>query len=282
MRGVAEGAGFRIGVVTIDVGDVADAAGDRGDVDGGVAAADHHDPSRWRAQAPWLKASQEFDAGDAVFGVGAGNRQAAGPFVRRSPRRSRRIRVRSVERHILANAGVRPRLHAAEGEDAADLARRARRAACDSRGCRSASCRRACSCASKIVTGMALEAQIVGGGEAAGPPPITATLLAGRARAGVGRESLCAMAQSPTYCSTRVDADEIVDLVAVAAVFAGRRADAAHHRREGVGLDHALESVFLPVHVLDRRLFDAARDVQPAADVVARRAVPWHGGVRQT
>ena len=70
----------------------------------------------------------------------------------------------------------------------------------------------------------------------------------------------------------RVDADEIVDLVAVAAVLARRRADAAHDGGKRIGLDHAVEGVLLPRHAGDRRLVHAARDGEPAADVVARRA----------
>ena len=65
-----------------------------------------------------------------------------------------------------------------------------------------------------------------------------------------------------------VDADEVVDLVAVAAILARRGADAAHHRRERIGFHHALERIFLPCHARDRRLVHAARDGEPAANVV--------------
>ena len=57
-------------------------------------------------------------------------------------------------------------------------------------------------------------------------PPITATFLPVLA-AGAGRVRPLSIAQSPTYCFDRVDADEIVDLVAIAANSHGR-ADAPH------------------------------------------------------
>ena len=66
-----------------------------------------------------------------------------------------------------------------------------------------------------------------------------------------------------------VDADEVLDLVAVAAFLAGCRADPAHHRREGIGVGGATEGIFLPGNT-GRRLFDAAHDLQPATDVLAR------------
>ncbi len=70
----------------------------------------------------------------------------------------------------------------------------------------------------------------------------------------------------------RVDADVIVDLVAIAAVLARRRADEPHDGGKRIGFDHAQKSVFLPFHARDRWLFHAARDRQPAANVVPRGA----------
>jgi hypothetical protein len=69
----------------------------------------------------------------------------------------------------------------------------------------------------------------------------------------------------------------IFDFIAVAAGFAGRRADTAHHRGEGVGFCQATPGVFLPGHGrfavgAERRLFDPAHDVEVAADVLARGA----------
>jgi hypothetical protein len=75
----------------------------------------------------------------------------------------------------------------------------------------------------------------------------------------------------------RVDADMVLDFIAVAAGFAGRRADTAHHRGEGVGFGQATPGVFLPGHErlavgADRGLFDPAYDVEVAANVFARGA----------
>src|SRR5262249_5747177 len=67
----------------------------------------------------------------------------------------------------------------------------------------------------------------------------------------------------------RVDTDEVVDLVAIAAVFAGGRAYAAHHGGERVRLHHAVEGVFLPGRAGDWRLVHLSCDGKPAADLVA-------------
>ena len=69
----------------------------------------------------------------------------------------------------------------------------------------------------------------------------------------------------------RIDADVVLDLVAIAAGFARRRAYAAHHRRERIGVGQPAPRIFLPVHARGR-LLDAAHDVEIAADVLARRA----------
>jgi hypothetical protein len=68
----------------------------------------------------------------------------------------------------------------------------------------------------------------------------------------------------------RIDADVILDLVAVAAVFTGRRADPAHNGRKGIGIGYTAECVFLPGHISEG-LFNAPRNVQPAADILTRR-----------
>jgi hypothetical protein len=74
----------------------------------------------------------------------------------------------------------------------------------------------------------------------------------------------------------RVDADEIVDVVAVTALFAGSGADASHHRWERVGIGGAQEGVFLHTNALGRQ-FDTTHDIKPAADVLARRAAALAG-----
>jgi hypothetical protein len=74
----------------------------------------------------------------------------------------------------------------------------------------------------------------------------------------------------------RVDADEVVNVVAIAALFAGRRANPPHHRRKRIGVGRAPEGVFFHAHAFGRQL-DAAHDVEPAADVFTGRAAALTG-----
>jgi hypothetical protein len=118
--------------------------------------------------------------------------------------------------------------------------------------------------------GDALAAQLVGRGHAGGAAADDGDLLvAGQRTAG---ELVAFFVRGVTdELFNGVDADEIFDFVAVATILARRGTDAAHHGGEGVGVGGTLEGVFLPVHVL-RRLFDAAHDLQIAADVFPGRA----------
>ena len=67
-----------------------------------------------------------------------------------------------------------------------------------------------------------------------------------------------------------VDADPVLDFVAIATVLAGCRAHPAHHRRERIGGGHAAEGIFLPRRAI-AALVLPARDRQPAPNVVPRR-----------
>ena len=69
----------------------------------------------------------------------------------------------------------------------------------------------------------------------------------------------------------RIDADEVLHLVAVAARLAGGRADPAHDGRKRIGFGQAPERVLLPLHSRGR-LLDAAHDVEVTADVFTGRA----------
>ena len=77
-------------------------------------------------------------------------------------------------------------------------------------------------------------------------------------------------------CSTALMPTKSSTLVAVAAVLTGRRADPAHHGREGVGIGGAAEGVLLPGHA-GRRLLLLAHDGEPAADVLTRGAAALAG-----
>ena len=92
-------------------------------------------------------------------------------------------------------------------------------------------------------------------------------------RSGGANVKLSATAVSPMNCSTAVDPDKVLDLVAVAAVLARRRTDPAHLRRERVGVGGAPERVLLPAHALGR-LLQPPHHLEPAPHVLAGRAAP--------
>jgi len=119
---------------------------------------------------------------------------------------------------------------------------------------------------------VAFEGQLIGGSQAGGTAADDGNFLAaGLHASGTLERQLVLDGIVAKEMFDGVDADVIFNLVAVAAGFARRRTDAAHHRREGVGLGDATEAVFLPVHPC-RRLLDAAHDVEVAANVFTCRA----------
>src|SRR5271167_904426 len=65
----------------------------------------------------------------------------------------------------------------------------------------------------------------------------------------------------------------LFDLVAIAACLARRGTDAPHDRRKRIRVGQPLKRIFLPGHPR-RRLFDAARDVEVAANILPGRAAP--------
>ena len=206
----------------------------------------------------------------------AGHRQAAGPSARRSPRRSRRSRAQAPRSPTSRPTLVPSLASTPERQDALDfrvelIARRA--VAGDA----------VAHHAAELVVRLedrdrvALAAQEIGRREAGGAAADHGDFLARIGAPAAGSAKLVLDRPIADILLDRVDADEVVDLVAVAAVLARRRADAAHHRRERIGFDHALEGVFLPRHAGDRRLVHAARDGEPAANVVPRRAAALAG-----
>jgi hypothetical protein len=123
---------------------------------------------------------------------------------------------------------------------------------------------------------MALEGQVVGGGEAGRAAADDRYFLAGRLFRGLELEAVldCPVAE---VVLDRVDADMVLDLVAVAAGFTGGGADAAHHGGQRVGFGQAAPRILLPGHGrlavgAERGFLDAAHDVEVAADVLAGRA----------
>jgi hypothetical protein len=120
---------------------------------------------------------------------------------------------------------------------------------------------------SKMVAPWPKAAQLVGRRQAGGAAADDGDLLAGF----TGRLlEADVVVQGPVAKEVLdgVDADVFFHHVAVAAGLAGSRADTAHDGREGVGGGETTEGVFLPA-LAAGGLFDAAHDVQVAADILA-------------
>ena len=121
---------------------------------------------------------------------------------------------------------------------------------------------------------MSLATQLIGRGQAS-----RATADDGDALASV-RASHEAVAVSDGRIANElldgVDPDEVFDLVTVATVLAGGRADPPHHGREGIRVRGATEGILLPISA-GRRQFLLAHDGEPATDIFARGAAPLTG-----
>ena len=115
---------------------------------------------------------------------------------------------------------------------------------------------------------MAPAAQLISGRKSGRSAADDRDLFAGR---GAGFELVAVLERGISDVHFhRIDADIVIDFVAVAAILAGRRTDAAHHRRERIGVGGAAESIFLPGDAF-RGLFLLTHDRQPATNVLTRR-----------
>ena len=108
-------------VVRVRLADMAETARDGGDVDRGVAAAHDDDAHRGREHPAAIEGVEELDAGDAVLGVGAGNRQR--PPLLRPDRPEDRVEIalELLDRDVAPDLDAAARLDVAEREDAVDL-----------------------------------------------------------------------------------------------------------------------------------------------------------------
>ncbi len=256
-------------VALVHLVDVAEAPGHGGDVDRGVAAADHDHALADMLHAAVVEGLQEGRGGDDVGRLGAVDRQRAAALRAQAQEHGVEAGLDVVERDVGADAAVHAQRHA-EVDDAPDLgvehvARRAK--------ARDAVAHHAAGLLALVEDRHRVALAAPAGRRAdrpAGPAPMTATVLP-VCCAGLRKCQLVLDGPFAEEMLDRVDADEILDLVAVAARFAGRRADAAHHRGQRIGLGQAAPGVLLPRHA-GRRLLDAAHDVEVAADVLARGA----------
>jgi len=244
-----------------------------GDVDRGVAAADHDHTFAHVQHAAVVEGLQEGGGGDDVGRVAAFHRQ--GPAALRAQAQEDGIEVGLDlrQRDVGADAAGHAGLHA-EVEDALDLgvehgARRAKAG--------DAVTHHAAELSALVEDGyrVALLRQLVGRRQTRRTGADDGHLLA-RLQSWLGEGELVLDRIFAQEVLDRIDADVVFDLVAVAARLTGRRAHAPHHRRQRVGFGQAAPGVFLPGHA-GGRFFDAAHDVEVAADVFPRRATALAG-----
>jgi len=265
---------YGLGAIVLVRGlDVAEAARHRHHVHGSVTAADHYHLFRGVFHAAFVEGGEEGHAGDAVRGVAAGDAQGAALLCADGQQDSVIVLFQLFEADVTADAGVHARLdtHVEDAPHLAvhDVARHA--VAGDAVACHASQL-------GALVEhrgAMPEPAQLVGGCHAGDAAADDGDLLAGLPGGLIKAQAVLQGAVADVLFH-RVDADKVLDLVAVAAFLAGRGADAAHDGRERVGIGGAPEGVFLPWHP-GRWLLDAAYDLQPAADVLAGRAAALAG-----
>ena len=252
-------------VLGVDAVDAPEPAGDGDDVDGGVPAADAHHPIGRDLEPAGVERLQELHPAHAVRRVAARHRQRAPALASDRPQDRIVHRLDLLEAHVATDARRESRLDAAEGEDAVDLAveEPPRRAVAGNAVAHHA--------AERLVVvvdraPVAAPAELVRGGESGRPAADDRDMLAG-----VGRGRLERVAFRDGSVADEllhgVDPDEVLHLVAVAAVLARRRAHPAHLRRERVGVGRATERVLLPAHAV-RRLLQPPHHLEPAPDVL--------------
>jgi len=272
VRRMAQHDHFRAVAFTLML-DVPQPPRDRGDVHRRVAAADHQHLPGGRLQAPVVEGLQEGDTTDDVGRVAARHGQRRAALRADADEDGVELLLQLLHGHVDADLGVHAGLDA-HVEDALDLPVEhiARRPVAGD-----AVAHHATQLLVRIEDrhGMPHAAQLVGRAETGRTAADAGHLLA-CIRARVAQLEAVLQRIVPGILLDCVDADMVLDLVAVATVFAGRRTHPAHDSRHRVGVGQAIEGVFLPVHPL-RRLLDAARDVQPAADILAGRATALAG-----
>ena len=252
-------------VLRVDRADVAEPPGNGGHVHRRVAAADHQHLFLAVAQAALVERFQKGDARDAVGGIAAGHRQRRAGLGAGAEEHCVELVAQLVERQVDADLDLGAHLDA-DIDDALDLA-------VEDVAWGAVAGNAIAHHAAELVVllehgaGVAHAPELVGAGEARRPAADQRHLLAGVGARRVQREAMFQRVVADELLDG-VDADMVLDLVAIAAVLARRRAHAPHDRRERVGLDQSVEGVFLPRH-LARRLLDAARDIEPATDILA-------------
>jgi hypothetical protein len=260
--------------------DGAEAARHRGDVDRGVAAADHHHALADVLHAAVVEGAQEGGRGDHVGGVVAVAGQ--GPAALGAEAEEHRVELLADLFHgdVGADARLQLRLHA-EVEDALDLGVEdvARRAEAGDAVAHHA--------AEELVLVedrdvMAHARQLVGGGEAGRAAADDRHLLAGLRRGG-GELQLVLDGVLAEEVLDGVDADVVLDL-ALRLQPVSQGAGQTRPITEGKGLASVRRRQAYSCHGIDRlavgadrRLLDAAHDVQVAADVLAGGAAALAG-----
>ena len=258
-------------ILRVDAVDPAEPAGHGDHVDRRVAAADAHHPVRRDLQPAGVERFEELHSAHAVRRIAAGHRKWTPALAPDGPQNRVVLRLDLLEAHVAADPRRESRLDAAEGEDAVDLVVQepARRPVAGD-----AVAHHAAEGFVVVVdrAPVAPPAELVGGGHPRRSSADDGDALAGLVRGRLEREALRDGGVADELLHG-IDADEVLHLVAVAAVLARRRADPAHLRREGVGVGGPAERVFLPAHALGR-LLQPPHHLEPAPDVLAGRAAP--------
>ena len=108
-------------VLLVNLGDVADPARHRRDVERGIASADYDHLAGHRLQPPFVEGAQERDAADAIGSIEAGQRQAEALMGAEPPKNSVEVLLQLRNRDVAPDARLERNVHA-HRNDAIDLA----------------------------------------------------------------------------------------------------------------------------------------------------------------
>ncbi len=258
----------------VDLLDFPQPSGNRDHVDRRIATADTDHFFRGHLQAAGVERAQQLHAAHAVGGIAARHGQRTAVLAANGPEDGVVVLLQLLNAHIAPDPRAESGLDVAHVENALNLVIEERPR---SSVAGDPVAQHAAEGFVLVKNGAAVThaPKLIGGAQAGGTATHDGNSLAAL-RFGLIEGEAFLQGIVADVLLNGVDADVVFHFVAVAAVLTGRRTHAAHLRREGIGAGDAPEGVLLPVHSF-LGFLQTARDLQPAADILAGGAAPLTG-----